>query len=56
MFALSEYKEYFVSEAGMKHYIEFFEKYLHSEDNMWIMSTGKAYINANDMIVADEKK
>ena len=54
MFALSEYKEYFTSESGMKRYIDFFEKNLYSEDSMWIMDTGKAYVNNNDMIVAEE--
>lgn len=53
MFALAEYYEYFTSENGMKYYIDFFEKYLYSEDNMWIMSTGTARVNKNDMIVAD---
>lgn len=54
MFALAEYYEYFISEAGMKRYIDFFEEYLYSEDNMWIISTGTARVNNNDMIVADE--
>lgn len=55
MFAIGTYKEYFVSEKGVERYIDFFNKYLYSEDEMWISSQGQAYINANDMIVADEK-
>lgn len=53
MFALTEYCEYFISETGMKYYINLFEEYLYSEDNMWITSTGTARVNKNDMIVAE---
>ncbi len=54
MFALGKYKEYFTSELGVQKYIEFFNKHLYKEDEMWISRQGTARINANDRIVADE--
>ena len=54
MFAIGTYKEYFVSEKGVQRYIEFFNKHLYTEDNMWIKEQGVARINAHDMIVAED--
>ena len=53
MFAIGTYKEYFVSEEGVQKYIDFFNKHLYMQDEMWINAQGQARINANDMIVAD---
>lgn len=53
MFGVGTYKEYFVSEKGVQRYIDFFNKHLYTEDEMWISGQGEARINAHDMIVAD---
>lgn len=51
--SISRYNEYFTSEEGRQHYIDFFNKNLLHEDYCWISDQGTAHINAHDMIVAD---
>ena len=54
VFTIRTYKEYFVSDEGMQKYIDFFNKHLYAEDEMYINKKGQARINSKDMIVAED--